>query len=144
LGVKENEDLRKQLKSEQSEYYVAKKTLLDLSLRDKNIKGIDAKSFAGRVAIIFGYQDEVAPAKIVDKFSREHEDKIEFIGGILENKYIEKDEIMALAKLPSRIELYAKLVGSLSAPMSGLANALTDNTRKLVYALNAIIDKKNS
>lgn len=144
LGVKENEDLRKQLKAEESEYYVAKKTLLDLSLRNKKIDNINVKDFAGRLAIVFGYRDEVAPAKIIDKFSQAHEDKIEFLGGFLENKFIDKNEVGALAKLPSKLELYAKLVGSLSAPMSGLVSVLNGNSRKLVYALNAIIDKKNS
>ncbi|MEA3398341.1 MAG: 50S ribosomal protein L10 [Patescibacteria group bacterium] len=148
LGVKDNEDLRKQLKAENSEYYVAKKTLLDLSLKNQEIKDIDkdidVKGFTGRVAVVFGYQDEAAPAKIVEKFSKDHEDKIEFLGGILENKFIGKSEVEALAKLPSKLELYAKLVGSLSAPISGFANVLGGNTKKLVYALNAIADKKSN
>jgi len=144
LGVKENEDLRKQLKAEDSEYYVAKKTLLDLGLRKKKIENINAKDFAGRVAVVFGYRDEAVAAKIVDKFSKSHEDKIEFLGGLLEDKFINKEEVSALAKLPSKLELYARLVGSLSAPISGFANVLNGNTRKLVYALSAIVDKKNS
>lgn len=142
LGVIENEELRKKLKEEKSEYYVAKKTLLDLALKDEKIDGVDAKSFQGKVATVFGYEDEVAPAKIIDTFRKDHEDKIDLLGGILEGRLINSEEVKALAKLPSRLELYAKLVGSLSAPMSGLMNVLTGSTRKLVYVLNAIAEKK--
>ena len=144
LKVKENEELRKQLKEEESEYYVAKKTLLDLAFRDFKIEGLDVRSFEGQVAAVFGFKDEVTPAKVVDKFAKGKEDKIEFLGGILENKFISSEEVKNLAKLPSKDELYAKVVGSLNAPISGFVNALAGNLRNLVYVLKAIEEKKQS
>lgn len=142
LGVKENEELRQKLKEENSEYYVAKKTLLKLALEEKGLKDINPREFEGRVAAIFGYEDEVAPAKIVDDFKKNHEDKINFVGGVLENKFLSATEVEALAKLPSKQELYAKIVGSLNAPVSGFVNVLAGNIRGLVNVLKAIEEKK--
>jgi len=143
LGVKDNEELRNMLRNEQSEYYVAKKTLMDLALKEAGIRDIKAKEFAGQVAAVFAYEDEVAPAKIVDKFKKgDLEDKIEFIQGILDNKPIEASQIVELAKLPSKQELYAKIVGSINAPVSGFVNVLAGNLRNLVCVLKAIEEKK--
>jgi len=142
LTVKESEDLRTKLLKENTEYYVAKKTLFNLAFKDKAIDGLEVKNFSGQVAAVFGYGDEVAPAKIVDQFKKDKEGKLEFIGGILENKFIDAAAVAGLAKLPSKLELYARFVGSINAPVSGLVNALAGNLRNLVYALNAIKDKK--
>jgi len=144
LTVKDNEALRIKLREENNEYYVAKKTLFGLALTDKAITGLDIKNFVGQVAAVFGYGDEVSPAKIVGQFKKEKdkEGKIEFIGGILENKYLNEKEVANLATLPSKQELYAKIVGSINAPVSGLVNALAGNLKNLVYALSAIKDKK--
>ena len=144
LTVKENEELRGKLRQENNEYYVAKKTLFALALKDKAIAGLDVKIFEGQVAAVFGYADEVAPAKIVAEFKKdkEKENKIDFLGGILENKFINATQVADLAKLPSKQELYAKIVGSINAPVSGFVNALAGNLKNLVYALSAIKDKK--
>lgn len=144
LGVKDNEELRKKLREEGGEFYVAKKTLLDLALKDKEIEGLNARKFEGKVAAVFGYEDEVSPAKIIDKFraDKEKENKIDFAGGILEGRFISAEEARALSKIPSRQELYARLVGSINAPVSGFVNALAGNLRNLVYVLKAIEEKK--
>lgn len=144
LTVKENEDLRIKLRKENNEYYVAKKTLFGLALKDKNISGLDIKSFEGQIAAIFGYEDEVSPAKIAGQFKKEKdkEGKIEFMGGILENKYICAHEVSNLAILPSKNELYGKMIGSINAPVSGFINALAGNIRNLANVLKAVGDKK--
>jgi large subunit ribosomal protein L10 len=144
LTVKDNEELRSKLRQENNEYYVAKKTLFGLALKDKAIEGLDVKKFEGQVAAIFGYGDEVSPAKIVGEFKKdkEKEGKIEFIGGILENKFIGAAEVASLATLPSKKELYAKLVGTINAPVSGFVNVLAGNIRNLVQVLKAVSEKK--
>ncbi|MDP2736500.1 MAG: 50S ribosomal protein L10 [bacterium] len=143
LTVKDNEELRSKLRQENNEYYVAKKTLFSLALKDKQIAGLDIKKFEGQVAAIFGYTDEVSPAKIIGEFKKDKdkEGKIEFIGGILENKFIGASEVANLATLPSKQELYAKIVGSINAPVSGFVNALAGNIRNLVQVLKAVSEK---
>lgn len=139
LTVKDNEQLRQKLKAEDGEYYVAKKTLLGKSFK---IEGLDVRSFPGKVAAIFAYGDEVAPAKALDDFRKDKKDKLFFVGGILEGRVISAEEVDNLAKLPSKQQLYAQLVGSLNAPVSGFVNVLSGNLRSLVYVLKAIEAKK--
>src|SRR3989339_487336 len=90
LGVKENEELRNKLKEENSEYMVAKKTLMDIAFKNEKIKNLNIKDMDGRVAAVFGYEDEVAPAKIVNGFIKGREEKVSFLGGILEGKFLSK------------------------------------------------------
>jgi len=141
LGVKDNEVLRKQLRAEKSEFVVAKKTLIDLALGGK-VENFDSKKLEGQIAAIFSFEDEVIPAKVLAKFKKGFEGKIDFAGGVLDNKFITADKAMELANLPSKQELYAKLVGSINAPVSGFVNALAGNLRNLVHVLKAIEEKK--
>jgi large subunit ribosomal protein L10 len=143
LTVKDNENLRDQLRKENSEYYVAKKTLMNLAFKDQ-ISNLNVREMDGKLAAIFSYEDEIAPAKIIANFRKDKEktDKIFFLGGILENKLLSKEEMEALSQLPSKPELYAKLVGSLNAPVSGFVNVLAGNLRGLVGVLKAISEKK--
>lgn len=144
LGVKDNEALRLKIKAEQGEYYVAKKTLLNLALKDNKID-LNAKEFDGKIAAIFSYEDEVAPAKVIGTFKKDKEktDKVFFLGGLLGNKLLSKEETEALSNLPSKTELYAKIVGSLNAPIAGLVNVMAANLRNLVGVLKAIETKKS-
>ena len=142
LGVKDNEALRSKLRAESGEYYVAKKTLLERALKEQGIENLDTKSLEGKLAVIFSYEDEVSPAKVVDAFRKDKEDKIFFLGGILEGKLLSKTEVEALAKLPSKVELLSRLVGTLNAPVSGFVNVLAGNLRGLVTVLKAIEEKK--
>lgn len=142
LGVKDNELLREQLRQENGEYFVAKKTLLNLAFKNQGVDGLDTKGLDGKVAAVFSYEDEVAAAKVLDNFRKDKGQKLYFLGGILEGKLLSQEEIEAVAKLPSKLELYAKVVGSLNASISGFVNALAGNLRNLVYVLKAIEEKK--
>jgi len=144
LGVKDNENLRAKLRAENSEYYVTKKTLLEKAFKDSKIEDLKTREYEGKVAAIFSYEDEVASAKILGEFrkDKEKQDKIFFLGGILENKLLSKDQVEALSLLPSKQELYAKMVGSLNAPISGFVNVLAGNFRGLVTVLKAVSEKK--
>lgn len=144
LGVQDNEELRNKLREEHGEYYVAKKTLLERALKEEKIEDVNAKDFEGKVAAIFSYEDEVSAAKIIGEFKKDKEktDKISFISGILENKILSKEEVESLSKIPSKQELYGKLVGSLNSPVSGFVNVLGGNLRNLVGVLKAVSEKK--
>ena len=142
LGVKDSEELRNELKDNQAEYLVVKKTLLNLALKNNNIEGFDTKVITGKASVVLGYEDEVMPVKIVDKFKETHEGKINFFGGVLEKKIISVEKVSDLAKLPSKEVLYAKIVGSINAPISGFVNALAGNLRNFVFVLKAIEEQK--
>lgn len=143
LGVKDNEALRLKLRAEKSEYYVPKKTLMNMALKENKIAA-NIKDYPGKVAAVFSYEDEVASAKILGAFrkDKEKESKITFLGGILDGKLLSKEEVQALSLLPSKTELYAKMVGSMNAPISGFVNVLAGSIRNLVGVLKAIESKK--
>ncbi len=142
LTVNESEELRKLCRENDLEYMVAKKTLLKLALKELNINNNQEDVFSQEVAAIFSYKDEVMGAKIAAQFSKDHEALV-LKGGILENKIIDLKMVKNLVNIPGKDELYAKIVGSINAPLSGLVNVLAGNLRNLIQVLTAIKEKKS-
>lgn len=140
LKVSESEELRKTCRAEQVTVLATKKTLLRRALEDSGITGVDPKAFAGSVAVFMG-NDEVTAAKVVNTFAKTHE-IVSLFGGILEGKYMEANQVKALAGLPSKQQLLGQLVGTLNAPVSGFVNVLAGNLRGLVSVLNNIKEAK--
>lgn len=136
LKVSESEELRAKCIEQDITYVASKKTLLRRALKDLNLD-VDIKSFEGGVAVILGNQDEVAPAQTLARFAKDHE-LVKLFGGVLEGKFIDSTRVLELSKLPSKQELYAKLVGTMNAPVSGFVNVLAGNLRGLVTVLDAI------
>lgn len=141
LKVKDATDLKKSLRSSGVEYIVARKTLLNIALKNAGLEKINTREMDGQIAISLSNADEVAGAKIIDKFSKTNEN-IKMLGGFLGEQVMSSAEVKALAKIPSKQELLAKLVGTLNAPVSGFANVLAGNLRGLVQVLNAIKEQK--
>jgi large subunit ribosomal protein L10 len=143
LNVKSMENVRGELRKEGIDIKVAKKTLLDLVMKKLNIS-IDIKVLSGQVAVVLGYGDEVAPAKIISKFAKELEN-LKVLGGIFSAEggkvFVGPDKVATLASIPSREELLAKMVGSMQAPVSGLVNVMVGNIRGLVQVLNGLSQK---
>ena len=140
LKVKDFSNLRKKIKAAGDSLKVAKKTLLSLALKKEGIN-VDFKKMAGEIALVFGYKDEVAPAKTVWQFSQENKN-VKILGGFLENRFFETDQMIELAKLPGREELLARFVGTVSAPISNFVSVLQGNIKGLIVALNAISKTK--
>ncbi len=134
LKVKDLFDLRKRLKNVNSELKVSKKTLLALVFKEKKLK-IDIEELKGEIALIFGFQNETSPAKTAYQFSQENKN-LKILGGFSENKFVEPEKIIELAKLPTREELLARLISSVSAPVSNFINVLEGNIKGLIYILS--------
>lgn len=140
LEVKDMMALRRELKASGIEIKVLKKTLINLALKNAGIQA-DVKKLEGQIAIAVSEGDEVAAAKIIAKAAKANEN-LKIVGGILGVKELTAEEVNALAKLPSKEELLAKLVGTLNAPISGFANVLAGNLRGLVTALKAVSERE--
>jgi len=141
LNVPAISELRSNLREVGVSYTVAKNTLVKIALAaaEKNVD--DTSVFAGPVGIAFG-ADEVEAARIVYEFAKTN-DALEILGAIDEDgKVLTKEEVMALAKLPSREQLLGQVVGTIAAPLSGFVRVLNGNVSGLVYALSAIAEKK--
>ncbi len=142
IPVKEISQLRQNCKDQEVEYVVAKKTLLKKVLSESGYQAVAEKNLSGEIAAVFGKKDEILPSKLIFDFAKSHE-KMKVVVGILDGRVINANEVMALAKLPSKLELLAKIVGSIVSPLSGLVNVLQGNIKGLVYTLNAIKEKKS-
>ena len=142
LKVKNIEDLRKRCRKEGIDYVVAKKTLLKRALEKSGITGVNPEELNGEVATAFSYQDEVAAAKLLAAFAREHE-PLKFVGGILEGKLIDAKGMKALAALPGKKELLGQLVGTIQGPVRGFVTVLAGNLRGLVQVLSALQKSKS-
>ncbi|AKM81861.1 TPA: 50S ribosomal protein L10 [Candidatus Berkelbacteria bacterium] len=134
LKHKEIETLKERLAAEKISFQVVKNSLFKIALKKAGIE-LDNSLLDQPVAVIWGDVDEVNPAKLTVAFGKEAE-KLEILGGILNGQYVDLNTVNQLAALPGRDELYAKLVGTLNAPMSRLVNALQGNLRSLVYILD--------
>lgn len=136
LNVQEMTQLRKQLTQAGVEYRVLKNTLTSRAAKEANIQGLD-RYLEGPLAIAFGYDDPVAPAKVIFAFTKDHKN-LEVKGGILEGKIIDAEGVKALADLPGREQLLAMVLRAVQGPLYGLANALQGNIRNLAYAIDAV------
>lgn len=117
--------LRKTLKDEGCNLKIAKKTLVRIAFGQSNIPFWNKiKSVVpGQLALVFGVEDELSPARISNRFAKDHEN-FKILGGIFENKFIDREKVLVLANIPPRNELLSRLVGSLSSPISSFARVL--------------------
>jgi len=141
LSVKEMTELRRKLEEAGIDFGVYKLTLVEKAAKEQNIE-IDPAIFTGPTAIAFNYQDEITAAKIIRQFSKEHE-AMQIEGGLFENRVISIDEVKALAAIPGKEELYAKLVWAIQGPAYNLVSALKGNLNKLVFVLNSFYQSKS-
>lgn len=143
LKVVNASSFRRSAKKESVSVSTAKKTLLRRALKDAGIDQVDVDSMKGSVSMLFGTGDEIAPAKILDALRKDNEN-VRVLGGLLEGKWMTAEQVVALAKLPSKQQLLAQLVGTLNAPISGFVNVLAGNHRALVNVINSIKDAKSA
>src|SRR3989338_6717483 len=118
LSVAKASGFRRDLRKADSEYTVAKKTLLKIALKASG-KEV-AEKFEGEVGVITGYGDELATFKSAMYFSKKEKEAFQVLGGIFEGKVIDAQTAKALGIIPSREVLIAQLMG-----------VLLGNTRKL-------------
>ncbi|HPN54309.1 MAG TPA: 50S ribosomal protein L10 [Candidatus Moranbacteria bacterium] len=141
LDVQGATELKRALRAEGVEYNVVRKTLLDIAFKNAGVEGLDVRKMEGQIAVSLSNTDEVAGAKIIDTFSKKNEN-VKMVGGVLGKEIMDGAQVKALAKIPSKQELLAKLVGTLNAPASGFVNVLAGNLRGLVQVLKAVADNK--
>lgn len=143
VSVKDITTVRKELSKSGSGWQVLKKTLLNIALKDAGID-FDVKKFDGQIGVAFSH-DEVSAAKVISEFAKANKDvPLAIEGGTLGDKELSASEIKALAKLPSRDELRAKLVGTLQAPIFSFVRTLSGTYGGFVRVLNAVAESKNN
>ena len=128
LTVAEDTALRKKFREAGCDYKVYKNRLMLKALSDLGIE-CPANLLEGTTAVAIGYEDEIAPAKIACNCAKDTK-KMAIKFGILNGVSVSADDIEALAKLPSREELIAKLLLIFTNPMRSLAVAVNEIAKK--------------
>lgn len=129
LNVAEDTELRNQLRKAGVEYAVLKNTMINLAIQDMGLDDMKAH-LEGPTAVAFGYEDAIAPAKILSDFVKKNK-KMTIKCGMCDGAYLDEAGVQALANPPSREVLIAKIMGSMMSSVS-----------KFVYALEAIRKQK--
>lgn len=142
LTVEEITKLRRNLQKEDSDYMVTKNTLAKVASKGTQYETL-TETLKGPVAIAFGFKDEVAPAKIVTKFIKEVKKGVIVSAG-LDGKVLDAKETEKLANLPSKEELYAKMLGSINSPASGIVGAVNAVMSGLVRAMDQVAKQKTA
>jgi large subunit ribosomal protein L10 len=139
LTVKEAEELRSALRDQGIVYRVTKNTLLRLALKNTPaLADTDPKAFTGPMALAMGFDDEVSPARVIFQYSKAHA-ALEIVGAISSTgDILTKAQVQALATLPTREQLLAQLVGTIAAPLTGLAGVMASQVRSIINLLTAL------
>ena len=147
LTVAQDTALRREFREAGVTYHVVKNTMLRLAAQEAGIEGL-ADHLEGTTAFAFSAEVAVAPAKVIGGFIKKN--KLDESGvltikvGMVEGQVIDAKEVNALATLPSREELIAKMLGSMNAPISNTVNVLQGVIRNAVYVLDAVRAQKES
>jgi len=142
LSVKEQQELRRGLRESGAEFKVTKMTLTRLATADLEIEGLD-DLLLGPTALAFADGDAVAAAKVLDQFASEHE-ALKVKGGLLGADLLTPERIAALAKLPGRQELLAKILGTAKAPLSNMAGLMAAMPRNAASMIQQLIEKRQA
>ena len=142
LTVKEVSELRNKCKQAGCEYKVYKNTLVRKALNDLGYNQFD-NDLNGPTAVAFG-EDETAAAKVMVAAAKDYDQKILLKSAFVDNGYVDKAGIKALAAIPAREELVAKMLGSLNSPATNLAGVLNNVVSALVRVLNAVATKEQA
>lgn len=141
ITVEEVSDLRKEFRKSNVEYQIVKNTLARKALAE--LTGFDKviEHLKQPTAIAFGYDDPVAPARIIKKFTDKF-GKLNVKVCVVENLVYEGAEIDTIAKLPTKKELMTGIVFAVASPAAGIVGAINAVMRDLVGVINAIEKKK--
>jgi large subunit ribosomal protein L10 len=140
MTVAQDYELRKVLRGAGAKYQVVKNTLAERAAKGTKVEGA-LKDLAGVTSIAYTTGDPVAMAKALTKYAKDTPE-FTFKIGVVEGKVINLKEIEALATMPSKEELYSKLLFLLNAPAQRLATAINATPRNLAVVIDQAVQQK--
>lgn len=142
LNVEKLSDLRAKCREDAVHYVVVKNTLARIAARNAGYKELET-SFRGPSAIAYSYDDPSAPARVVSEFAKKTE-KPTIKVSLFEGVFYGPEKVEAIASLPSKQELIAKVVYGFNSPIQGLVGCLSGVLSQLVRTLDAVREQKQS
>ncbi len=140
LTVEQMTRFRSQCREKAVECRVVKNRLAKIAC-DNSGMTVMKDHLKGPTAILFGLESQVDAAKIVVDFAKENE-AMGIKGGLVDGQYLDPKQVVALSKVPGREELYAKIMGSLNSPVTGLAMAMNGVVAGLARCIDAVAKQK--
>jgi large subunit ribosomal protein L10 len=140
LKVNQIQELRGKLRTANVEYRVVKNTLARRAAESAGYKALESE-LKGPIAIAFGYDDLSLPPRLINEFVRTTRLKVEIVGGLVEGRVFDRDQIKQLADLPSREVLLAQLLGTLQSPVAQLVGIMQTPLQQLMGVLEAYKSK---
>ncbi len=132
--------MRKQMRENNVEFKVAKKTLFKLAAKDQGLELSD-DLLPGTIGAAFSYEDGIAGPRIIKKMGKEVE-VLKLMGGIMEGQVLSIAQMKEIADLPSKQELLAKLVGLMRAPLQNFYGAIQSPLSSFARAVQGYAEKK--
>ncbi len=133
--------LRMSLKNIEASLFVVKNSVARRALKDSGLGDAIMKNIEGPCALVFAKDEPVSASKVLYDFKKTNEN-LKLACGYLKDRVLEKSDIEAMAKLPSKEALRAQVVMALNSTILRLAMVLNGNLRKLVYCFDQIKQKK--
>ena len=143
LSVKDMQQLRNDLRATGAEVSVYKNSLSLIAVTDLGLQEGLTELLVGPTVFVFAPEDPVAPAKALVNFAKTHE-ALEIKGGLMEKAPLDAAGVKAVAALPSREELIAKLLGTMVNPLVGTVRVLNGPAEAFARVVKAIADQKEA
>ncbi len=141
LSVAQATDLRDKFREKGVFYKVTKNTLTKIAAKNSGYENVD-DFLENQIGIAYSESDPSAPAKVIKEFNK-NGGSVEVVGVLFEGKRFEGSQFELLANLPSREDLYVKLLNGLSQPMTKLASTLSGAMTKFMYTLENLKQSKS-
>lgn len=123
ITVAEDTQLRRELVSNEVEYSVVKNTLTRFALEKAGLSDLDSV-LNGTTSLATSAGDPIAPIRIISDYSKKMGDRFNIKAAFMDGKVLDAQEIEEIAALPSKDALYAKVLGTMLAPITSLAVVL--------------------
>lgn len=140
LTVAEDTDFRREFRKNNVEYKVYKNTLVRRAFNDLGVTAFD-DDLNGPTSVAFG-SDETGASKVVMDAVKKYDQKVIVKSAFVEGNRVDEAGVKALASMPTKEELIAKMLGSLQSPITKFAGVLSAIPRGLVIALSEVAKKK--
>jgi large subunit ribosomal protein L10 len=140
LTVAQDYELRKTLRSSGAKYLVVKNTLAERAAKGTKVEEV-LKNLAGVTSIAYTSGDPVALAKALSKYAKDNPE-FSFKSGVVEGRVISINQIQALATMPSKEEIYSKLLFLMNAPAQRLVTVMNAVGRDIAVVINQGVEKR--